>query len=85
MWRPKESTYRINGSIEGIQIDDQVDSGIRKSRHAARVVSIRINMVNTNGVCAQLFHEAGIERALLSIDEWISFSQLVCDTWSICK
>ena len=60
--------HRVDGSVESVQVDEQVYSSTCKRRHAARVVLIGVNVINSNGVRAQLCHEGSIELALLRID-----------------
>lgn len=76
-------SYSVNLSIEGVQVDKQVDASVGEGSHAAGVVSGGIDVVDANGVRAQRLHEVGVELALVVVDERVVWDQLVCDTWDV--
>lgn len=67
--------------IEGIQIKPDVDSCVGESFHASIVVGIRVDMVYTDRVRSNFFHGLGIELTLDGVDERISWSALIRNTW----
>lgn len=76
-------TYRINGCCESVQIQEQVYSVIRESRHTAVVIARRIYMVDSDSIRAQLGHLCCVQRALCRIEKRIVLSQLVSYTCKI--
>jgi hypothetical protein len=72
--------YRIDSSVECLQINKQVDSSSRERTHAPSVVSGRIDVVYSNGIRAQDLHGGRIELALLGVDQRVSFRQLIRDS-----
>lgn len=62
-------TNRKNLGIERIQINQRVDAGVVKGRHAAVVVGVRVDVVDAYHVRAQLLHERRVALALLRILE----------------
>lgn len=53
-----------------------------KSLHAALMVRMGINMVNPDGVDAQLGHSDDISLALLHVNERVTWHQLIGDSWT---
>lgn len=75
-------SYLLDLSVEGIQVDKQVDPGIRERGHAALVVPIGVHVVHTDRVGAQFGHASDVALALGGVDEGIVGCELVGDTWS---
>jgi hypothetical protein len=65
--------------IEGIQIQPDVDSGIRKRLHARIVVGLGVDMVHADRVGANRLHERGVGRTLRRCHERVIGDELVCD------
>lgn len=73
-------TYLINSRVKCFQINKQINTGIRKGRHAPVVVSVRIDMVDTDCVGAQFLHQSGVQLALSGINEGVIVGKLVGNT-----
>jgi hypothetical protein len=79
----------IDGGIESVQVEPDVNASIGKSLHAGVMLGFWINVVNTDRVGTQSLHEVGITCALVVVDEWIVWQELVGNTlrgrstWSI--
>ena len=72
-----QSAYLVYLRIECVEVDEEVDASVCKSRHAAFVILSRINMVDSDSVRAQILHLFGVELALICIQQWVLFGQLV--------
>ena len=79
----RTGTYRQNVGVKSIQIDQGVDTGVAESLHAPVVVSLSINMIDTDRVGAKLLHEGSIALALLSVDQGVGRGELVGNSWVI--
>lgn len=66
--------------VESVEVQEYVDAGILKCLHAAVVVGRGVNVVDTNGISAQRFHECGIELTLVGVHERVVRQKLVGDT-----
>jgi len=64
----REIAYSLDGSVEGIQINHEVDSCVCQGTHTARMISSWADMVYSNSICAEGLHKAGIALALLGVD-----------------
>lgn len=65
------STHRKDISVKGIHVQHDVNASIVKGLHAFVVIRLCIDVVNTNGINAKLFHEVRIALALLGINKRI--------------
>jgi len=66
--RRKGSTTNLgNLCVEGVHVDEQVDSSSFKSRHASIVIAARVNVIDADGISAKLLHECSIKLALILI------------------
>lgn len=74
------TAYRVDISCEIVEIHQDVDAGIGKCCHAAIVVGLGVNVVDTDGIGAQCLHCLRIECALCGIHQWVMGDQLICDT-----
>lgn len=70
-----------DGGIEGIQIQPDVDTIIRKRRHAAIMIGVCVDVVHTDRVRANGRHGRRIEGALRCIHEGVARCALVCYSW----
>jgi hypothetical protein len=70
----------IDGIVEGLQVDKQIDPCVLKGRHASVVVTVGVHVVDADGVSAEFLHPRCVELALLGIDEGIAIGELVGDT-----
>ena len=74
-------THLCNRSREGIQVEEEVNARVCKSLHAFSVISVRINVINSDCVCSQVLHLLRIQLALVCIDKGVVWSQLVCNAY----
>lgn len=58
---------RYRGS-ERVQIQEKVNAMVCESSHAAGMVRIRIDMIDSNSVGPKLGHKTGIASALVSVE-----------------
>lgn len=77
---PDPCSYRVNLGGEGVEVDEEIDAIISESAHAVAVVSIGIDMVYTDSVCAKRLHEGRVERTLSAVNERVIGGELVGDT-----
>lgn len=68
--------------MEGVEIHEQIDASVREGLHTTAVVGPGINMVDANGIRAQLGHAHDVPLALLRIDEGIIGDELIGDACS---
>lgn len=73
----------LNLSVEGVQIQPDVDTGIGEGLHAVIVVGRGINVVDANGVGANRLHEVRVELALLVVNERVVGNELVSDAFRL--
>lgn len=71
------TTHLLNLSVECIQIDEEVDARLRKSIHTAFVVSMWVDVVDTDAIDPQLSHLRNVALALLRVDERVLRDELV--------
>ena len=76
----RDLAHLIDLRGEVVQIHEEIYARIRKCFHAILVVTSRINVVDTDSIRTQLFHERCIKRALCVVDERVVGSQLVRNT-----
>lgn len=76
-------SYGKDVGVKGIEVDEQVNAGVIKRLHAAAVISIWVDVVDTNAVDAELLHELSVTLTLLSVDKGVVGTQLVGDTWGL--
>jgi hypothetical protein len=74
-------TYRQDVGVKGVQVNHEVDASVGKGLHAAVVVCVGVDMINTQRVGAELFHETRISLALLGVNERVFRSKLVRDAY----
>lgn len=74
------SSYRYNVCVEGVEVNQQIDAGISKSVHATVMVGTCIDVIDAQGVCAELLHELDIALALLCVDKRVIRAKLVSNT-----
>lgn len=78
------SAYRRqNVGGEGVEVNERVDASGSKGAHAARVVGVGINVVDTDRVGAESLHERRIARALVAVDQRVVFRQLVSNAFAV--
>ena len=66
-------TYRQDIRVEGVHVNDGVNTGLLKRSHAAGMVGLCVDMVHANGIGAQALHEFSIPLALLSVNERVIY------------
>lgn len=71
------TTHLLNLCVEGVQIDKKVNTRLRKGIHTALVVSVWVDMVDTNAIDPQLSHLRDVALALFRIDERVLRDELV--------
>jgi len=76
----EERIYLVNRRVESFQINKQINSGVLKGGHAPVVVSVRIDVVDTDCVGAQFLHQSGVQFALSGINERVIVGKLVGDS-----
>jgi hypothetical protein len=75
----KSCSYISNVRLEAVQIDEGVDTRTRKSIHAPGMIGGLVDVVDSDSICSELFHQIGITLALSSLDKRIVFDELVGD------
>lgn len=68
--------------MKGIEIHEQIDASVREGLHTTAVVGQGINMVDANGISAQLGHAHDVPLALFRVYEGIIGDELVGDACS---
>jgi hypothetical protein len=76
-------TYWVDICVEIVKVHKQVNSSISKGFHAPLMITLGINMVNSDSICAQVFHLIGIECTLCGIDKRIVRDQLIRDALGV--
>lgn len=78
-----KQTYGEYVSIESVEVDEEVNTGICQGTHASGMVRIGVNVVDADGVGAELCHQRGIESTLVAISQGIGISQLVSNALDV--
>lgn len=73
-------SYRLNVSAKGVHVDEEIDAGVGKGLHAAVVVRGSVNMIHPDRIGTKLLHEAGVQLALVAVDEGVLRPELVRNT-----
>ena len=73
---------RLDLRGKSIQIQKQIDVRLLKGIHAALVVAICFHVVDANGIGSELFHQLGVELALVGVDKRVVGGSLVSDACS---
>lgn len=71
--------YRLYLCREVVQVNEKIDASLGESVHAALVIGCRVDMVDTDGIGAQVFHLLRITLALVCVNEGIGGKELVGD------
>lgn len=71
--------YRLYLRGEIVQVNKKIDTDVGKCIHAPLVFSIRVNMIDSDGIGAKVLHLLCIAFALVGVDKWICGDELVCD------
>lgn len=72
--------YHFDVGGEGVHVGPDVNSSILKDLHAVGVVLCGINVVDTDRVGTELFHEVGVTTTLFLVEEGITSNELVRNT-----
>lgn len=64
-----KSTHRKDISVKSVHVQHDINASIVKDLHAFIVTRLCIDVVDTNGINAKLFHEVRIALALLGINK----------------
>jgi hypothetical protein len=73
-------SYVSDIGLEAVQIDKGIDTAGREGIHTSSMISSAVDMIDTNGVGAELLHQSSITVALFSIDERIILDELISNT-----
>lgn len=79
----KWQTYLLDLSLKGVEVNKEVNASLCKGGHAADMVRAGINMVDADGVYAELGHASDVELALLGVDQGIVGRELVSHSWRV--
>ena len=74
-------TCLLDLSVKSVKIDKQINTSSGKCVHAASVIRVGVDVVDTNGINAQLDHTRDITFALLRVNERVFRDELVGDSW----
>lgn len=75
-------SHLVELRIEGIEIEKQVDSHIRKCSHASIMIAHRIDVIDSYGIGTQIRHQPRVEAALSAVREGVQARELVCNAWA---
>ena len=75
-------TYLVNLRVESVQVDEGVDTSIRKCIHTRFVICGWIDMVDSNCIGSQSLHEGSIKTTLCALRQGISFNKLIGDSYT---
>ena len=71
----------VDGRVERVQVQEEVDSFIGKCLHASVVIGLWVHVVDADRVGAQLAHESRIALALRDVDQRVFGDELVRDAF----
>lgn len=60
-----DGPYREYVSIEGVEVDEEIDASVGQGGHAVGVILGGIDMVDPNGVCSKVSHQCCVTGTLL--------------------
>ena len=72
--------FLLDPGAEGVEIDEEIDAGIVEGTHTAAMVTL-FDVIDANGVGAELFHKSCVHLTLVGVDEGIIFGKLIGKTW----
>lgn len=72
-------------SVEGVQIEEQVDTPGGKGTHACIMIRTRVYMIDAYSIGPQLCHRGSIERTLSCVGERIEGGELVGNSCARCQ
>ena len=77
--------HLCNGGRIIVQVHEQINAGIGKDRHTGIVILCCPDVVYTDSICSELFHERGVHGTLSAVDQRIGIrsrgDELICDAW----
>lgn len=74
-------TYLFDLCGKVVEVDKQVYPCVRKCRHASVMVCIRIDVIHSNGIDAQLPHQRHIPLTLFRVDQRVFGNELISNPW----